>query len=173
MFEDRPFLIALAALSAIALARGQATYWIARVVTEQTLRHTHPVEGWKATVHHWLQGEGMARGRRSIERWGLVVVPLCYLTVGFQTLVLGAAGVMRIGWPRFTLAQVPGALAWGTIYATVGFAAWEAGMAAAAGSPWGLAGLLLIVVAVAALVLTRRTRARVLRAEVEDQLAED
>lgn len=170
MFEDRPFLIALALLFGIAMARGQGTYWIARLVTEQALRHTHPTQGWQATVHRWLQGEGLARGRRSIERWGLVVVPLCYLTVGFQTLVLAAAGVMRIGWVRFTLAQIPGALAWGAIYATIGFAAWEAGMAAAAGSPWGVATLVLLVLLAIALVLTRRSRARLVRDEVAGTL---
>ncbi|GAA1151301.1 DedA family protein [Ornithinicoccus hortensis] len=170
MFEDRPFLIALALLSSIVMARGQATYWIARLVTEQALRRTHPTEGWRAGVHQWLQGEGLARGRRSIERWGLIVIPLCHLTVGFQTLVLGAAGVMRIGWVRFTLAQLPGALAWGTIYATIGFAAWEAGMAAAAGSPWGAAGLVVIVLLVVALVLIRRSRAKLVRDEVVGHL---
>lgn len=160
MFSDSPFWVAFAALFGIAMARGQATYWIARVVTEQALSHTHPTDGWRARVHRWLQGEGLARGRGSIQRWGLVVIPLCYLTVGLQTLVLAAAGVMRIGWGRFTLAQIPGGLAWALIYATIGFAAWEAAMAAAAGSPWGLIGISVIVVGVVALVLFSRSRSR-------------
>jgi membrane protein DedA with SNARE-associated domain len=171
VFEDTPFWIAFGALFLGALARGQGTYWIARVVTQQALSRTNPTEGWRASVHQWLQGEGLARGRRSIERWGLLVIPLCYLTVGFQTLVLAAAGVMRIGWFRFTVAQVPGALAWALIYATVGFAAWEAGVAAAAGSPWGALGLLAILALGVALVLTRRARARLVARELEGQLS--
>lgn len=159
-WETAPFWVALLGLSAIGLARGQATYWIARFVTEQTLRRVHPSEGWQAGVHAWLQGEGLARGRRSIERWGLVVVPLSYLTVGFQTLVLAAAGVLRIGWVRFTLAQLPGALAWGLIYATIGFAVWEAALLAAAGSPWALAGIVAVLVVVFATVVSRRVRTR-------------
>ena len=156
--KDTPFWIALTGLFIIAMARGQGTYWIARVVTEQTLRHTHPAEGWRAGVHHWLQGEGTARGRQAIERWGLVMVPLCYLTVGFQTLVLAAAGMLRISWPTFTLVQAPGALAWALLYATIGFAVWEAALAALAGSPLALAGLtgILLVVGVTILLSHRR-----------------
>jgi membrane protein DedA with SNARE-associated domain len=159
-WETQPFWIALLGLYAIATARGQATYWVARFATEQTLRRVHPATGWQAGVHAWLQGEGLARGRRSIERWGLVVVPLSYLTVGFQTLVLAAAGVLRIGWLRFSLAQAPGALAWGLIYATIGFAVWEATLAAAAGSPLALAGLTALVLVVVATLVSRRVRAR-------------
>lgn len=159
-WETAPFWVALLGLSAIAMARGQATYWIARLVTEQALRRVRPAEGWQARVHAWLQGEGIAHGRRSIERWGLVVVPLCYLTVGFQTVVLAAAGVLRITWLRFSLAQLPGALAWGLIYTTIGFAAWEAILLAAAGSPWALAGLIALLVVLAATLVSRRSRAR-------------
>jgi len=159
-WETAPFWVALLGLSAIAMARGQATYWIARLVTEQALRRVRPAEGWQARVHAWLQGEGIAHGRRSIERWGLVVVPLCYLTVGFQTVVLAAAGVLRITWLRFSLAQLPGALAWGLIYTTIGFAAWEAILLAAAGSPWALAGLIALLVVLAATLVSRRARAR-------------
>lgn len=159
-WETAPFWVALLGLSAIAMARGQATYWIARLVTEQALRRVRPAEGWQARVHAWLQGEGIAHGRRSIERWGLVVVPLCYLTVGFQTVVLAAAGVLRITWLRFSLAQLPGALAWGLIYTTIGFAAWEAILLAAAGSPWALAGLIALLVVLAATLVSRRSRPR-------------
>jgi len=159
-WETAPFWVALLGLSAIAMARGQATYWIARLVTEQALRRVRPAQGWQARVHAWLQGEGIAHGRRSIERWGLVVVPLCYLTVGFQTVVLAAAGVLRIAWLRFSLAQLPGALAWGLIYTTIGFAAWEAILLAAAGSPWALAGLIALLVVLAATLVSRRSRAR-------------
>jgi membrane protein DedA with SNARE-associated domain len=148
----------MAGLFVIAMARGQGTYWIARAVTEQALRRTHPVAGWRASVHQWLQGEGTARGREAIERWGLVMIPVCYLTVGFQTLVLAAAGMLRIGWPVFTLAQVPGALAWALIYSTIGFAMWQASLAAAAGNPLGLAGLIAILLVVGLTVVLSHRR---------------
>ncbi|USQ79911.1 hypothetical protein NF556_20380 [Ornithinimicrobium faecis] len=161
---DGPFWIALSGLFLIAMARGQGTYWLARVVTEQALKRTHPVEGWRASVHDWLQGEGPQRGRDAIHRWGLVMIPLCYLTVGFQTLVLAAAGMLRIRWVVFTLVQIPGALAWGLIYATIGFAVWEAALAAVAGSPLALVGLaaILLVVGTTIVLSHRRKRDRAL-----------
>jgi membrane protein DedA with SNARE-associated domain len=88
------------------------------------------------------------------------VVPLSYLTVGFQTLVLTAAGVTRIRWAWFTLAQIPGAMAWALIYATIGFAVWQAGLAAAAGSPLALVAFAAIALVYAATLVSRRRRAR-------------
>ncbi len=154
-----PFWIALLVLFLGAMVRGQATYWLARVVTEQALARTHPVDGWRAGLHDWLQGEGPQRGRAAIEKWGLVMIPLCYLTVGFQTLVIAAAGVMRIRWPVFTLVQIPGAVAWGLLYATIGFAMWGALLAAIAGSPLALAGLLAILLVIGVtIVLAHRKK---------------
>lgn len=159
-WDDQGFVITFAVLFLVAVARGQLTYWIARAVTERALSRTAATQGWQASVHHWLQGEGPARGRRSLHKWGLVVVPLCYLTVGFQTLVLAAAGVMRITWVWFSLAQLPGAAAWALIYSTIGFAVWQAGLAAAAGSGLALAAFASIAVVYAATLVSRRVRAK-------------
>lgn len=157
-WEGRGFLVAFLFLTLVALLRGQATYWVARVVTEQTLARTAPSTGWRAGVHAWLRGDGVARGRGSLQRWGLVMVPLCYLTVGFQTLVLAAAGMIRIPWLPFTLAQLPGAAAWGLIYSTIGFAVWGAALAALAGEPLAVAALAAITLVVVATVVLRRRR---------------
>lgn len=157
-WEGQGFLLAFLLLMLVAMLRGQATYWLARVVTEQTLRHTAPSTGWRAGVHAWLRGEGVARGRASLTRWGLVMVPLSYLTVGFQTLVLAAAGMLRLPWLHFTLAQLPGAAAWGLIYSTIGFAVWGAAIAALAGQPLAVAALAALVVVVATTLALRRRR---------------
>lgn len=157
-WEGQGFVVAFLFLMGIALVRGQATYWAARVVTEQTLRRTAPTTGWRAGVHAWLGGEGVARGRASLQRWGLVMVPLCYLTVGFQTLVLAAAGMVRVRWLHFTLAQLPGAAAWGLIYSTIGFAVWGAAIAALAGEPLAVAALAAGLLVVVATVVLRRRR---------------
>lgn len=140
-WEGEAFWVVVLGLTVVATGRGQATYWLARLTTEQTLRHTRPIRGWRAGLHGWLQGVGLAKGRRALQRWGLVMVPLCYLTVGLQTLVLAAAGVMRIRWLLFSMVQLPGAIAWAVIYATIGFAAWATALDAAAGSAWALAAL--------------------------------
>ncbi|WP_161965154.1 DedA family protein [Ornithinimicrobium cerasi] len=145
-----PFAVAFAVLWCAAMARGQATYWIARTVTEQTLRRTSPGAGWRARVHQWLSSDAMDRGRGAIERCGLGAVPLAYLTVGVQTVILASAGVLRMRWLRFTLAQSLGAILWATIYSTVGFAVWATFFRAAlAGGPWlvgtGAVALTLVV----------------------------
>lgn len=157
-WERHGFVVAFLFLFVVAMLRGQATYWLARAVTVQALRHSRPSEGWQARVHRWLRGDGVARGRSSIQRWGLVMIPLGYLTVGFQTLVLAAAGMLRIGWPAFTLVQVPGALAWAGIYSTIGFALWGASIAALAGEPLALAALVAAVVVVGTTLAVRRRR---------------
>lgn len=159
-WEDHGFAVAFGFLLFVAMARGQATYWLARVATEQTLKHTAPTTGWRAGMHAWLSGEGVARGRDSLQRWGLVMVPLCYLTVGFQTLVLAAAGMLLIPWGRFTLAQLPGAAAWALIYSTIGFALWGAAIAALAGEPLAIAAVAALVVVVATTVAVRAHRRR-------------
>jgi membrane protein DedA with SNARE-associated domain len=50
------------------------------------------------------------------------VVTLSFLTVGIQTLVNLAAGVMRMPLRRYIPALTIGAILWAFLYATVGFA---------------------------------------------------
>ncbi len=150
-----PFWLVFAFLFSGAMLRGQGIYWLGRLATVQTLRRTHPTGGWRLRAHRALSGDGTQRGVAAIRRWGLVVVPLAYLTVGFQSMVMAGAGVLRIHWLRFTLAQVPGALAWAAIYSTIGFAVWTAALAAAAGSPAGVAALVVLVGAGVTVVVLR------------------
>ena len=161
-----PFAVALTALSVGGWLRGQLMYWIGRIPTDQALRRTNPT-GRMGRVHAWLAGGGADAGIEAIRRWGLLIVPVCYLTVGFQSMVQTGAGVLRITWWKYALAQVPGAIAWGLIYATIGFAVWEAALAAAAGSPLGIAVIVVLVLAaVAGVVLVRRRRSRAVAEQV-------
>jgi len=155
-----PFWVAFVALFLGAMTRGQLVYWVGRVATEQTLRRTRPQDGWQRRMHGWLEAGGADPGVRALRRWGLVMVPLCYLTVGFQSMVQAGAGILRIEVWKYALAQIPGALAWATIYATIGFAAWEAVMATAAGSPLGLAVILAVVLVIAVTIAFLRRRRR-------------
>ncbi|WP_152191662.1 DedA family protein [Georgenia satyanarayanai] len=154
-----PFWLVFAFLFLGAMLRGQGIYWLGRLATVQALRHTHPTGGWRLRAHRVLNGEGAQRGVDAIRRWGLVVVPLAYLTVGFQSMVMAGAGVLRIHWLRFTLAQVPGALAWAAIYSTIGFAVWTAALAAAAGSPAGVV-VLVVLGGAGVTIVALRLRAR-------------
>ena len=160
-----PFAAALGALFVIGLGRGQATYWIARLAVQGTASVTAGSHPGRRRLAAWLTGPRIQQGRVLLGRWGLPLVSPCYLTVGMQTIVLAASGVLRIGWPRFTLAQVPGSAAGALIYATIGFAAWEAAIGAAASSPLGLAiGATVAVMVVASIAVSRAGRSRRRRA---------
>ena len=154
-----PFALALSFLTLLGWLRGQMMYWVGRVPTDQALQRTNPT-GKMRRLHSWLQGGGADAGIEAIRRWGLLMVPVCYVTVGFQSMVQAGAGVLRITWWKYSLAQIPGAFAWGMIYSTIGFAVWEAALAAAAGSPAGIAVIALVIVAiVTGVVVMRRRRA--------------
>ena len=134
--NDSPFGITFAVLFGIVFLRAQGTYWIGRAVTAGLL-HTR--------VARWMTNPRMTRAVDALNRWGLPVVTVSFLTVGFQTVVNAAAGLIRMPWLRYTLAMLVGCAAWAAIYATVGIAAFEASLALAAGSPWALVGVLAVV----------------------------
>ena len=54
------------------------------------------------------------------------MVTLSFLTVGIQTLVNLAAGVLRMPLRRYLPALIVGAIIWAFLYATVGFASFAA-----------------------------------------------
>lgn len=138
------------------MARGQAIYWLARVVTDRAMAAGEPGQGWRLRVYRWLHSEQVTRARASLARWGWPLVPFAYLTVGFQSMVMAAAGMVRMSWKVFTLAQVPGSIAWALIYTTVGFAFWGAFFAAVQGNPGWVLALLAVVVVVVVAVRRRR-----------------
>lgn len=144
-------------LFAGAMIRGQLIYWLARIVTDRVMATGEPGPGWRQRVHRWLHSDGVAHGRRSLARWGWPLVSFAYLTVGFQSMVMASAGMVRMKVLTFTLAQIPGSIAWAIIYSTIGFAFWGAFFAAVQGNPvW----LLLLVAAIVLLVVLIRQRRR-------------
>ena len=157
--QPTAFWIALAGLFAIAMLRGQGTYWLARLVAHGSTRVTENSRPWRLRVAAWLDGPRVAVGRRLLGRWGLPLITICYLTLGLQTIILASAGLLRVGWVRFTLAQLPGAIAWAWIYSTIGIAAFEALLGAAISSPLGIAVIAAVAVVVIATIVVRR-RAR-------------
>ncbi|WP_336725208.1 hypothetical protein [Cellulosimicrobium cellulans] len=160
--DGAPFAALFAFFFAIAFVRTQATYWIARLVTTWTLDRTRPVKPWVARVHAWLSGRSAARGIETVRRWGVLAVPVSFLATGTKTVVNAAAGVVRMPFGRYLAAMTLGCAIHATIYATVGWAVWTAAFAAATGSPWGVAALVLLALAVAVgvVVVVRRLAAR-------------
>lgn len=147
---DWPFLVVYVAFVLGAACRSQATYWMGRGIAAGVLRSR-----WADR----FDGPQTRRATASIERWGMPVIPLSFLTVGFQTAVHAAAGLLRLGWLRYTLWAVPGWFVWALVWAGGGMAAIAGAAALAARSPWALVGVsVLVVVAVVVLVLRARRR---------------
>ncbi len=149
-----------------ATLRGQATYWLGRATTSGAVHAGRGPAWWRRTRVR-LAGVEASSGHRVIQRIGLFAIPLAYLTVGLQSAIIFASGLIRTPWAHFSLAQVPGAGAWATIYSTIGFAAWTAVIRALAGD-WRVMGGVLAGAAAVVLVWWR-VRARSAK-EFTDQL---
>jgi membrane protein DedA with SNARE-associated domain len=144
-----------------AVARSQALYWLGRGVANGLLRSRWGERLDSAQVH---------RAVSSIERWGMPIVPLAFLTVGFQSAVFSAAGLVRVHWLRFSLWSIPGALVWAAVWGGGGMAVVAGGLALPRQEPW-VAALVGVLVAVALLLLVLRQRRRRQQQSVLDHLA--
>lgn len=149
--EELPFWWLVLALVVVVFCRAQGTYWSARVAVAGASR---------ARWGRWLDSAAVRRGSALLDRWGLPVISVSFLTVGLQTIVNAAAGVARVPWWRYTVAMLPGCVAWAIVYATVGLAVFWTVVATVAGSPWGVAALVALVLASVAAVWTVRRRRR-------------
>ena len=145
-----PFWQAFVALWVIVMARSNATYWLGRGAIAGWQRHRPGPEP-----------ESRARAESLIRRLGPVAVTLSYLTVGIQTTIHLTAGLLRMPLRYYVPAAVVGSMAWAAIYATIGMALVEAWIAAMAGSWYGIAAIVgLIVVGTATWLLGRRRAQR-------------
>lgn len=95
-----------------------------------------------------------------MEKWGLLIIPLCFLTVGIQTAVNAGAGIVRMKWQRYTLAMLPGCIAWAILYGMGLLAVWITVVTAIAGSPWAWAALGCVAVLIAGVVYVRHRKQR-------------
>lgn len=154
-----PFAIVVVGLFAVVFLRAQLTYWLGRGLAAGTIK-----AGLADPLNRRLATPAFARAVRLLHRWGPFAVTLCFLTIGIQTMVNLAAGLGRMPLLRYTLAMIPGCVAWAFIYATVGLTAFYAGVAAAAGSPWAVAAIAGVLLG-AVLLAVRRRRRRVARRE--------
>lgn len=114
---DAPKIVVYLALFGIVFCRSQATYWIGRGLIAG-LSHNR-------LVARRLSSGGYLRARAMVERYGAPVVAVSYLTVGFQTLVILAAGAARMPMRLFIPAQFVGCTLWALLYGTIGFVGFE------------------------------------------------
>jgi membrane protein DedA with SNARE-associated domain len=145
-----PFGWAALFLACVAMVRSQCTYWAGRAINAGLLRTR-----WAAK----LKADRARKGIEALERWGWPIIPLSFLTVGFQTAVNAGAGIVGWRWGRYTLAAVLGWVTWGLAYAAGLLAVFGAALTLAARSPW-LAVAAGAAAAVVAVVAVRHRRRR-------------
>ena len=149
MFESWPYAATLAFFFSVAMVRSNATYWAGRGLRAGG-------EGTRLSAH--LDRPAVLAAERFVRRVGAPAVTVSFLTIGFQTAIIAAAGVLRMPLSRFVPAAAAGSLVWAGVYTTIGFAVVDAWLTGTAG-PW----LLLVVVVVAVvwgvtLLVSRRAR---------------
>lgn len=94
------------------------------------------------------------KARRLINRWGVIAVPLCFLTVGLQTAVIITTGFTKMPLRRWVPAMLLGTFIWACVYTTIGFAI----LAALGLEPWMFPLALAIVITVLVIVSQLRER---------------
>ena len=77
--------------------RAQLTYWLGRGAAKGALASAGK-NGLRGKIAAWFNGPVPKYGARLLEQWGIVIIPLCFLTVGVQTAVNAGAGVVRMSW---------------------------------------------------------------------------
>ncbi len=129
----------------LAMMRSHTMYWIGRGITAGTARSR-----WVSL----LESPVYARAQAWSARWGVLAVPVSFLTVGIQSVIQLSAGVAHMPLRRYVAATAAGAIAWAAVYTTIGMAilsAWLTG-------PTGRLICLLMLTALALVVVIRRSR---------------
>ena len=113
---DAPKLVVYAALFCIVFIRAGATYAAGRGLIASMSRTRFATR---------IQSPRYQQATELVARYGAPVVAVCFLTVGFQSLVLLAAGGLRMPLRRFVPALMVGSILWALLYGTVGFVGFE------------------------------------------------
>ena len=128
----------------LAMMRLHTMYWIGRGITAGTA-----CTRWVSL----LESPVYARAQAWSARWGVLAVPVSFLTVGIQSVIQLSAGVARMPLRRYVAATAAGAIAWAAVYTTIGMAiltAWLTG-------PTGRLICLLILTTLTLVVVIRRS----------------
>ena len=166
-----PIGIALGTLFLIVLVRSHATYWAGRGVVRgtQSLHTVRRSPGWYRStferLERWTSTQAARRGLDLVRRWGALAVMGGYLMIGLQTAVFAAAGLIGMRYLRFTIASIPGAVAWAVIWGTVGFGAFYAALRLFATSPWLLVAVVALIIVVGGWIWRRRLERHAERGE--------
>lgn len=162
-FDALPIEVALAFMWVVGIVRTSIVYALGTLAAEGGARLDRIRKAMDSPLYR--------KARRLINRWGVIAVPLCFLTVGLQTAVIITTGFTKMPLRRWVPAMLVGTFMWACIYTTIGFAI----LAALGLEPWMFPLALAIVITVMVIVAQLRER-RINRETVEntaDNIAEN
>ena len=162
-FDALPIEVALAFMWVVGIVRTSIVYALGALAAEGGARLDRIRKAMDSPLYR--------KARRLINRWGVIAVPLCFLTVGLQTAVIITTGFTKMPLRRWVPAMLVGTFMWACIYTTIGFVI----LAALGLEPWMFPLALAIVITVMVIVAQLRER-RINRETVEntaDNIAEN
>lgn len=145
-FDALPIEVALAFMWVVGIVRTSIVYALGALAAEGGARLDRIRKAMDSPLYR--------KARRLINRWGVIAVPLCFLTVGLQTAVIITTGFTKMPLRRWVPAMLVGTLMWACIYTTIGFAI----LAALGLEPWMFPLALAIVITVLVIVSQLRER---------------
>lgn len=105
-----PLAFGWIALFVIVVLRAGATYGLGRAIAAGALKRHSPSARTSAAIER-------------VHRWGPWAVAASFFTIGIQSVVNFAAGLIRMPFQRYLLGLIPGAMIWATLWLTVGLGA--------------------------------------------------
>ena len=157
-FDALPIEVALAIMWGVGIVRTSIVYGLAVLTAEGGARFDRIRKAMDSPLYR--------KARAFINRWGVIAVPLCFLTVGLQTAVIITTGFTKMPLRRWVPAMLVGTFIWACIYTTIGFAI----LAALGLEPWMFPVALAIVITVLVIAAQLRER-RINRETVENATA--
>ena len=145
-FDALPIEVALAFMWVVGIVRTSIVYALGALAAEGGARLDRIRKAMDSPLYR--------KARRLINRWGVIAVPLCFLTVGLQTAVIITTGFTKMPLRRWVPAMLVGTVTWASIYTTIGFAI----LAALGLEPWMFPLALAIVITVLVIVAQLRER---------------
>ncbi|WP_315428570.1 hypothetical protein [uncultured Rothia sp.] len=145
-FDALPIEVALAFMWVVGIIRTSIVYALGALAAEGGARLDRIRKAMDSPLYR--------KARRLINRWGVIAVPLCFLTVGLQTAVIITTGFTKMPLRRWVPAMLLGTFIWACIYTTIGFAI----LAALGLEPWMFPLALAIVITVLVIVSQLRER---------------
>ena len=158
-FDALPIEVALAFMWVVGIVRTSIVYTLGALAAEGGARLDRIRKAMDSPLYR--------KARRLINRWGVIAVPLCFLTVGLQTAVIITTGFTKMPLRRWVPAMLVGTFMWACIYTTIGFAI----LAALGLEPWMFPLALAIVITV--LVVVTQLRERRINRETAENTADN